>query len=401
MKVESITIRNFKAIQSESLNIKGNNVYVLGQNAVGKSSFIDAVFKIISGKELPSKITKSGEKNGHVEIDLGELLIKAKFNEKDEKVSLTIENKEGASYKSPRTMLDSLAGVVDFDLNSFFAKTPKNQVDFIKQLVGIDFSDLDADYKKYFDERTHINRQVKETEPQLLPFDSKKTESIDIAELQAKLQAANDTNNKIKEVKQRVNERFDRATAIELEIEALNKEFKELQTKNAQAEIWLKANSEIKIASVQEELTIAINHNLEVGDNVRIKKLSDDFALLIKKQDSLNSKLAEIEGTKKRIISEAALPVPELTFDDSQLYYKGLPFEKAQINSAELIIIGLQINLALLKDIKIARFDGSMLDNNNIKRVEAWAKENGLQLFMEFLDRNTEGLKIEIKEAAE
>ena len=42
MKIESVEIKNFKAISSEKINIKGSNVYVLGKNGVGKSSFLDA-----------------------------------------------------------------------------------------------------------------------------------------------------------------------------------------------------------------------------------------------------------------------------------------------------------------------------------------------------------------------
>ncbi len=116
MKVENITIKNFKAILSESLEINGNNVYVFGKNAVGKSSFIDAIFKIISGKDLPAKPTTAGEDRGYVKIDIGKYILNATYNSKNEKISLAIESKEGATYKSPRTMLDELAGVIDFNI---------------------------------------------------------------------------------------------------------------------------------------------------------------------------------------------------------------------------------------------------------------------------------------------
>lgn len=391
MKVESIRIKNFKAISEENLEINGNNVYVLGKNGLGKSSFLDAIFKVISGKDLPTKLTKNDAKNGFVEIDLGELKVKATFNEKNEKIALTIENKDGAQYKSPRTMLDELSGVVDFDLNSFFNLTPKKQVDFIKELVGIDFTDLDADYKENFDQRTFVNKQVKELETKQILFDVKKSEPKDIKELQAEIQTANETNNKIKDVVERRNERAKK-------IVALQNELKELELQNKKATEWLDANEVVVIAEKQKAFDDALEFNKEVENTTKGLRLAKELKTALSEQEELNNILKSIEETKLRVISEAKMPVPGLTFDENSLYYNGLPFEKSQINTAQQIIVGLQINLALLKDIKIARFDGSLLDNDNIAIVEKWAKENELQLFVEFVDRNTESLKIEIRE---
>jgi hypothetical protein len=76
----------------------------------------------------------------------------------------------------------------------------------------------------------------------------------------------------------------------------------------------------------------------------------------------------------------------------------GLPFESNQINTARKIIAGLEIQFALMSDVKIARFDGSLLDNKSIAEVENWAKEKGVQLFVELVDRDGDELKIEVQE---
>ncbi len=168
--------------------------------------------------------------------------------------------------------------------------------------------------------------------------------------------------------------------------------------KNNKATEWLNKNIIIDIDEKQKSFDDAIDFNKEVEKTITGLKLFKDFKDAMAQQEELNNTIKSIEQTKLRIISEAKIPVPGLTFDESTLYYNGLPFEKSQINTAQQIIVGLQINLALLKDIKIARFDGSLLDNENISIVETWAKENDLQLFVEFVDRNEEGLRIEIKE---
>lgn len=395
MKVESIKIKNFKAIVEENLQLKGNNVYVTGKNGVGKSSFIDSIFKIISGKDLPSKLTNKDAKNGYVEIDLGNFKVKASFNEKNEKIALSIESKDGAMFKSPRTMLDESAGVIDFDLNNFFSLSPKKQVDFIKQLIGIDFTDLDDQYKIHYDDRTIINRTIKDLEAQHEFVDPKQSRVVvPIKEIQDKLQKANDDNAEIKKIADRKDERTK-------QIESLKEQLRDLENKQKNATEWLSKNTIVDIEVLTKELNDLIESNKKVEKAIQADKKAKDLKDQLALQEEVEENLKSIEETKRGIISEAKLPVPGLTFTDNELLYNGLPFEKAQINTAQQIIIGLQINLALLNDIKIARFDGSLLDNENMALVEAWAKENGLQLFVEFVERNTEGLRIEIKEEKE
>ena len=74
------------------------------------------------------------------------------------------------------------------------------------------------------------------------------------------------------------------------------------------------------------------------------------------------------------------------------------PFDKNQINTAELIKSGIMLQLSMMKDLKIVRFDGSLLDNKNLKEMEDWAKTKGLQLFIELVQRDGEGLRVELIE---
>ncbi len=141
-----------------------------------------------------------------------------------------------------------------------------------------------------------------------------------------------------------------------------------------------------------------MEHNAEVEKQERGKAKYAELDAAIKTQEHLNAKIQEVEQAKKQAIAEANLPVPGLTFDDNQLFLNGLPFERTQINTAQLIITGLKIQMALLGQVRIARFDGSLLDNSSLAEVETWAAANNLQLFVELVDRSGEALKIEVKE---
>jgi DNA repair exonuclease SbcCD ATPase subunit len=391
MKIESIEIKNFKAITAENIATKGHNVYVMGANGTGKTSFIDAIFKTLTGEDLPSKLVKQGEEKGSIKIDLGKYIVEADFNAKKEKMQLTVSSPEGASYKSPRTMLDEVVGTIDFDINNFFSLTPKKQVDLIKGLVGIDFTDLDEQYKELFDERTFVNRQVKELEAQQVFFDKSKSEPIDITKLQAEIQKASETNANIKDIKARFKDRA-------LTIESLKKQLAELENLNERAAAWLEKNSEVDITELQQKFNNALEYNKAVEATQKGIQLASKLEKALADQAHLNARLQEIEATKKRIISDSQLPVEGLTFDDNQLYLNGLPFERNQINTAQQIIAGLQINMAMMKDVRIARFDGSLLDNKSLAEVEAWAEANNLQLFVEMVDRAAGGMQVVVSE---
>lgn len=400
MKVESIEIKNFKAIAAESITTQGRNVYVVGSNGAGKSSFIDAIFKTLTGKDLPGKLTREGATKGAVKLDLGELIVEADFNAKKEKMQLTVSSPDGAVYKTPRTMLDEKVGVIDFDLNAFFAMAPKKQVEFIKQLTGIDFSDLDDRYKELFEERTFINRKVKELaavcDNQFVK--SSATEKVDLAQLQANYEAGLKHNQLYDGVAQRNGQRWQRMQEIKSQIEQLSAEFMECEGKYNEANAWMQQTAKAPIEELKAHIDQAIAHNAEVDKTLAASAKLQEYEEAVRQQEHLNNQLAEVEQAKKDAIASAQLPVPGLSFDEDGLYLNGLPFEPNQINTAQLIIAGLQINLALMKEVRIARFDGSLLDNKSLAEVEAWAAQNDLQLFVEMVSRDAEGMQVVVQE---
>ena len=407
MKVQKINIRNFKCLDKQNIELNGNSVYVMGKNASGKSSFIDAVFKIITGKDLPTQILKKDEEKGFIEITLDEYVIKAYFNNKKKGYSLSIENLDGTlEYKTPRKMLDNLAGIVDFDINNFLSLSPKKQVDFIKQIIGIDFTDMDNKYQELYDERTFINRQVKELEMELKDFILDETlNEIDVSSIQKQIEETQTTINKIDGIEGSLQERSDnikyneqRISELEKTIQELREKNNELIQKNNEAIVWLENNPKPDIEPLKEKFDLALKNNLEYEKNKEFIQKNKVFNEKLIKQEDINREMDSIQDYKKKILSDHEMPVTGLTFDEERLYSNGLPFERNQINTAQLIITGLQINLAILSDLRIARFDGSLLDHQNLKIVQDWAEKNDLQLFIEIVDRDKEGLKLEVQE---
>lgn len=407
MKIQSVQIRNFKGIKNAQVSAKGNNVYVIARNGMGKTSFIDAIFKILSGKDMPPMPTTQGEKAGEVKIELDDIVVLAKFNEKNQKIGIEITNKEGVPIKEPRTTLNGLVGAIDFDIDKFFGLSVSKQIEMLKQITGIDFTDLDEQYKKAFDERTFVNRKVKEVEAQQKPFDENKVEPIDLTAMTATINEKRKHNTDIDGIVERIGKRQDEITKNDADIAELKNKISELEAKNkeledindqATAALLTPEYKKFDIDKEEADFASAIEENKVRAENAKNKELYDEFVQLLDKEKKLTESIETIRKSKADALKECKKLPPGISFDENGLTYMGLPFEASQVNRAQQIIIGLQLQLAMLGDVKIARFDGSVIDDENLDYISEWAEKNDLQLFVEIVDRSADKLKIEVRE---
>jgi len=406
MKVENIKIVNFKAIENLEVNPQGKNVYVVGKNGAGKTSFIGGVFGILTGQDLPVEPLRQGEEKGEIEVDLGEIIVRATYTAENQKMNLQVSTPNGAKFSSPRKMLNEKLGVVDFNIAEFLALAPAKKSEQIQRICGLDFADVDSRYTAAFNERTYINRKVKELEAQSEGLDVADVKPVDTAAVHESLRVARVQNSAIEGVQTRIETRKNRRTSIDTEIEKLTKQIqvlkdekRELDGMDKQAATFLKQNKVTDVQSLEKQLAEASEINVRVQTVEANKRKLAEFDSAKEEQGKLNASLADIANEKAAMIKAAKMPVEGMTFSESgSLLLNGLPFESAQINTASQIIAGLQICSALHKDVKIARFDGSLLDNDNLKVVEDWAEKAGVQLFIEIVSRDAQGLQVDISE---
>lgn len=411
MKIQKIEVVNFKNLDSHTLVPAGQHVYVLGGNGRGKSSFIDAVFGVLTGADLPSKLVRDGQKNGYVALDLGEYKVEATFTAKTEKLNLRLTSADGVSHAAPRTLLDKLVGTVQFDIAAFLAKTPRKQADYLQQLVGLDFGPLNAQYSAAFDERTFANRWVKELEAQYPCEAPEALEPIDTAELSQQFRDLAQMQQEHARVSTDLRESGLHQQRCENELIQLEAHYRSEKDRLLAAinesvqqvehhQQWLAANVLPDASALSDELTAAQQHNNKV--EARRHELAGYRALADgrRKQADLNTALARIEAEKAALLAATPLPVPGMSIaEEGHLLLDGLPFAGNQINTARQLIAGLQICRHLHKQVPIARLDGSLLDKNSRAEVLAWADAQGLQLFVELVDQEGGALRLDVVEA--
>lgn len=399
MKVQNVKIKNYKGIDRQDVTIDGNNVYVMGGNAKGKSSFIDAIFCQMNAEES----LKQGERRGEVIVDYGELKAQFKFDTKNGKPQLTLLDEQGNKLPRAKTHLDQVLGKSQFDINDFLRKSANERIKDLKQIAGINTDELDKAVAEAKDDVSLGNREIKAKKAIVddLEFDRDKTDEIDIADLSNCIEAAIKNNTKYEGIVSRNNERLAKIDRLNSDIEELERERDGLIEEKDLAQDWISdpLNILMDYSGLKSKLATATEHNQTVAQTKKCIELINDLDMIEDSNDKNKQVVADLQEQRNDYIAQNPFPVNGLKLEDDELFYKNLPLESDQINTAELIIIGLQMQHALSKDIKIARFDGSVLDKDNMELVENWAAKNDMQLFVELVDRENSGLKIEVREA--
>jgi DNA repair exonuclease SbcCD ATPase subunit len=415
MHVESVLIQNFKGIDQVSKELNGRSVYVVGGNEAGKTSFISAIFCALTGKNLPPEPIKAGRKTGKVEVELdGGLAVVVDFKKKGKKTEakLSLYNTEtGEELKeSPRTRLNGIIGTLDFDPFHFMRLQPKPQLDYFCKAFGVDLGTIEGEYEELNEIIRLDNRELKAIQQQLEPYDDAKAgqDPVDASAVAQEYQEAVEHNSKIdgfadklETVKAQISDAEDDVKTLEEELARAKAKVAELNEKKEKGEAWLNKAEKVDTTAIKAKLD-----NLS-EENEAIRKAKDQATKHAKAQEleesieNAKEEKVKLMNKKRKAITAKTKGIEGFDFDGEQFTLNGLPFHVEQNNTAAQIIAGLKLGTGLLGDVKIAKFEGSLLDKEHLDEVNKFAEENGLQLFVELVDRENKELRIEFTEENE
>lgn len=407
MKIQTVKIKDFKCLQNIEQEINGNNILLMGDNGVGKSSFIQFV-EIALGKNtnIPPNATGEGEvitdKNGN------KYTFTVKF--KDGKPVVTVTS-PGGMKDSRKSALASIVGVIDFDVDNFvdLSKTVagrKEQIKIFKSFLSDEIrtglEKFEANVKANYDNRTELNKNLKAKEssvkenPLYKFIGVKEFKHTEIKEVIAKLKTMNEFNKRVIDVQKRFDEREKTLIEISNEIKKLTEAEKKGQEAQKQATEWLNTNKEHtpdKILAVEKELETVEKDNKDFTDSETLKK---DIELVKKMQDESVDLTTKIDNEKQAItdaIRDMDAPIEGLSFDDDQLVYNGIPVHPDSLSTSEIMMLGIKLKIAENPDFGILFIGrGESLGAKKLKEIQ----ELGCQIVMEQVERGKEKLHIEI-----
>jgi len=398
MKLLRLKINNIMRLEAleVAFHPKGAVTLFSGKNDIGKSTALNAIAMALGGKKLcPDEPLRYGQTAGFVELDLGEfhpegplaeLKVKRVFG-KGEKLIVTDAN--GFKSASPQAVLDKLCAGIAFDPRAFAVAEPKAQIQTLKELAGLDFSALDAEAAQIFDERTLVNREIKQLESRLAGMTvdpSAPDEEIAASNVMAELDAAKERNEEINASERALASLRGNIVALESEreellarVEAIGEEIEGNSLGIQMHEMVLQNLSPVDLAPIKTKIQNLDAQNAAARTKKQRNELASALADLQKQANEYTASLAAISAEKALAIENATFPVAGLAFDDAGVRYKGTLI--GQLAFSESLRISTAIGLAMMPDLPLVLIDqGSELDDEHLRLVAQLAAEHGAQV---------------------
>jgi DNA repair exonuclease SbcCD ATPase subunit len=420
MKIKKINIHNFKNLKSVEANLNGKSVYVTGKNGQGKTSFIQAIFSTIGAVDGPVKAIMDGEERAKVSLVIGneekEIIIEKSFSEGSPNGKLTIKSPDGATYPKPAQFIEQLIGSVNFDMEKFLLlKNQKEMLNFMKDFLKIDTDEIDEASKIEYNERTVVNRQIKEFTEQLKIYeDAVEVVVEDASILREKSAKRTDHLRKVQEVELRIVKGTSLIDQSKSKIEEYEVKLVEIQKMLEEERVTLnelnKTMSDVKTEkdNLLQQLEMYPDPALEIEEHNKKVELANKYAKKLEivanleaakeKSEQHTRKLTDLSTKRNELFVSTGIANITITEDD--IYYKGLPLDRNQINTAQLSELAIDIILAVNPTLKAVKFDASTMDKETYQRVLEKIEKHGFQCFIEEVDKDGGELKIEVIEKA-
>lgn len=418
MQILNIKAENFKGIKLVEVEPQGTTTVVGGKNRAGKSSFLDAIAATLGGTKLcPKEPIRDGQDEAACEIKLdGDpsrlihpcTVVRKWLRKKDGRVvsELEITTADGYRAPTPQTILNDVVGPLGFDPERFLRMKANEQAEVLRKLVGLDFSELDADRQRAFEKRTEVNRDSKTLKARFdsMPrHDDAPGEEVSVSSLMTELQRRQAVNRRNLELRGELTELQSRPKSWDLRIKEAEATIKDLQAQVAAAKDRIASHKEgkakaeqaiqIKLietgnlkdedeAETQQEITDSETVNRKVRETAERARMEKHVEAERKKSEALSDRIKDIDAKKQTMREAAKWPVDGLGYDDSGVTLLDRPFDQASATEQREAAFG--IVAALNPALRFAFIkDGSLLDDDSLADFARIAAEKGFQLFVE------------------
>ena len=429
MKIQKITVQNFKAVSEQEIDLNGCSAIVTAGNNKGKSSMLSGLIDRFRG-EIPDLIVKQGEEKGFNRIDLTDgSSIEWGFTQKTEKFVYT--TKEGFEMKSG--VLGQIGKKyfgIEFDIDKFLSSGPQAQTKQLQEIVGLDFSDVDARYKEAYEGRADANKEMKRVSG-LGVEEPEKVDKPNLEKIKADIKEAEDNNAKIrtnwnaKNTKHREDTidfnsnqitldekrdnmidsyqfllKFEDAWGECIDYEKAKKQLDDLpKGKDVRKVEDLEWPKMILTKELEQQLTNGNEQQRKYDAYERELKSYNDWVAEGKKAretaEKADTDVKAILSEKNEMIANSSLPEDFAIIDDT-VHFKGFSLSNSQQSSSAKYIAALKLGSMSLGDIRTMHFDASFLDKNSLNDIQKWAETQDLQLLIERPDFDGGEIQYEI-----
>jgi hypothetical protein len=383
------------------VDVKGNNLILIGDNGVGKSSFMQFI-EIALGKNTNIPPNALGE--GEVIVDRNGLEYKFQVKIKDGKSKIIITTPDGMRDDRKGTIAN-LIGAIDFDINEFVSLSEsvpgrRKQVEIFKSLLPTEtiefFNTMENKIKMDETDRTEVGRKIKAIEGSLKEnplYGSHLTiEKIEIGNAQEELQKATTHNSNVDRISNGIDRKLSELDELKAKVAILEKEI-------VDGKAWLEKNQPIDTAALFDKINNASEQNTKWNEAQRIIGQEKELQELQSEYGDLGALVNSSKEAIQDAIRDMDSPVDGLSFDNENLIYNGHVVSESTLATSEIIELGVKLKMAQNKDFGVLFIEhGESLGEKRLKDIQNIAAENNWQIIMEQVQRGTGKLQIEIME---
>ncbi len=420
MKIIELHAENIKKLIAVDIRPDSNLVQITGRNGQGKTSTLDCIWWAISGgRSIQTSPIRSGAEKAVIKLDLGEIHITRTFNRQEDggfTTGLKVVAANGSRFDKPQDVLNTLLGTLSMDPLKFLRASPADQFDMAKAFVpDFDFVANTKARKAAFDERTDVNRRAKEKRsladaivlpPGAIPkaVDPSKLQTqlgeaaqfnSDLATRKARREAAvRDRDRTIQErdrLRALAEDLRQQAADLDAQADSQNSVVTQLEEQLANAEAL---PDPIDIAAIQDLLSRAAETNALAAKGEQRKAANTEADELEAKALALTKTIDAADKAKEKAIAAAEMPVHGLSFGDEEVLLDGQPFEQA--SDAQQLRTSIAIAAALNPKLRVIRVrEGSLLDDQAMALLDAFADEHDVQIWIERVGSGPVGFELE------
>lgn len=394
MRIVGLQISNVLRLSAVSIKPKGSKVIIAGKNGAGKTSILNAIeMALLGGRSIPAEPVRRGARKGDILLDLGDIVVERRFNAKG--TTLVVRDQGGQELRSPQAVLDALCNRIMFDPLTFARAKPADQDKMLKEMLGLDFSELEADRATIYDGRTTMNRQLRDSEALYNAMPEHRgvpKEEISVADLAKQIATAQEHAHARRAAEAAVGRQQAEVERCSQEVGKLRAQLKAAEAKlfeedekyKAQLEAFAALAPNVDTSELQAKLDTAEATNAQVRANKDRAKAFEGLQSLEKKIAEASESITVIDEKKQAMLAAAEFPVPGLGFDEAGPTLNGVPLEQA--SQAEKVKLSCAIGLKMNPKLKILLIrEGVFLDDESLVFLEELAEEHDAQVWIELV----------------
>lgn len=381
LKINQLEVENVKRIKAVKMEPTVNGLTIIGgNNNQGKTSVLDAIAWALGGDRYrPSQATREGSTippNLHIVMSNG-LIVDRKGKNSDLKVT------DPSGKKGGQQLLNEFVNQLALDLPKFMEASGKEKADILLQIIGIgdQLHALEQQETDQYNRRRAIGQiaDQKEKFAKEQPYypDAPKdiVSATELIKRQQDILAKNGENQRKRE---RLHQLEQESQKINEELEALLKRQEQVQ---ADLETARKSAADLQdesTAELEASITNIEEINRKVRANLDKDKAEDDAREYRRQYDDLTKELEDTRQKKADLLTNAPLPLPELSVQDGNLVYKGQQWDN--MSGSDRLKVATAIVRKLNPKCGFVLLDKlEQMDLGTLQEFGAWLEAEGLQ----------------------